>query len=358
MDSWAKKRGTLLAFTTFYTPEQNALERGMRIIANAMQSMLVDSGLPQEFWEEAAATSIYLANKSFNPKVSMTPYKALYGRRPNVNHLHIFGSLAYVHIPKESANWHKILPRAFKGILTRYGGSSYRIFNPQTRRFAITNHCTIYKGVKGALLLPSPNGSPAPSLPSLPLLEDISNQHKQNTIPTLTENDFDNNEVLYGNTIIIAHPRDSPNLELGGDYSDINSQPGGESPNRASQKSSSLPDNIPDLPIQQNDSISINSSRPASLSPKASKDDFKDAQEAPPATSSAPTTRIFQGREVSLVPTKRSDQLRDQGNAKKASSGILSIKPSTIKEALSSTDSIKWKDAIKSEINSLIKNHT
>jgi hypothetical protein len=164
--------------------------------------------------------------------------------------------------------------------------------------------------------------------------------------------------VLYSNTIIIAHPRDSPDLELEGDYNDIDSQPGGESPDRASQKSSELPDDIPDLPMEQNDSISINSSRPASLSPEASEDDFEDAQEAPPATGSAPTTRIFRGREVSLVPTKRSDRLRDQGNAKKASSRILSIKPSIIKEALSSTDSMKWKDAIKSEMNSLIKNHT
>jgi hypothetical protein len=47
------------------------------------------------------------------------------------------------------------------------------------------------------------------------------------------EDDFDDDEVLYGNTIIIAHPRDSPDLELEGDYSDIDSQPGGESPNRA-----------------------------------------------------------------------------------------------------------------------------
>ena len=56
--------------------------------------------------------------------------------------------------------------------------------------------------------------------------------------------------MLYGNTIIIAHPRDSPNLKLGGDYSDIDSQPGGESPNRVLQKSSSLPNNIPDLPME------------------------------------------------------------------------------------------------------------
>jgi len=104
MDSWAKKRGTLLAFTTFYTPEQNALERGIRTIANAMRLMLVDLGLPQEFWEEAATMSVYLANRSFNPKVSMTPFKALYGRRPNVDHLYIFGLLVYVYIPKESAN--------------------------------------------------------------------------------------------------------------------------------------------------------------------------------------------------------------------------------------------------------------
>jgi len=46
MDSWAKKRETLLAFTTFYTPEQNASERSIRTIANTMRSILVDSGLP------------------------------------------------------------------------------------------------------------------------------------------------------------------------------------------------------------------------------------------------------------------------------------------------------------------------
>jgi hypothetical protein len=54
--------------------------------------------------------SIYLVNKSFNPKVSITLFEALYSRRPNVNYLYIFGSLVYIYIPKELANWHKILP--------------------------------------------------------------------------------------------------------------------------------------------------------------------------------------------------------------------------------------------------------
>jgi hypothetical protein len=39
----------------------------------------------------------------------------------------------------------------------------------------------------------------------------------------LIKNDFDNDEVLYSNTIIIAYPRDSFDLKLGGDYSDIDS---------------------------------------------------------------------------------------------------------------------------------------
>jgi hypothetical protein len=39
----------------------------------------------------------------------------------------------------------------------------------------------------------------------------------------LAEDDFDDDKVLYGNTIIVAYPRDSPDLELGGDYSDIDS---------------------------------------------------------------------------------------------------------------------------------------
>jgi hypothetical protein len=39
----------------------------------------------------------------------------------------------------------------------------------------------------------------------------------------LIEDNFNDDEVLYGNTIIVVHPRDSPDLELGGDYSNIDS---------------------------------------------------------------------------------------------------------------------------------------
>jgi hypothetical protein len=37
------------------------------------------------------------------------------------------------------------------------------------------------------------------------------------------EEDFNNDEVLYSNTIIVTYLRDSLDLELGGDNSDIDS---------------------------------------------------------------------------------------------------------------------------------------
>jgi hypothetical protein len=45
--------------------------------------------------------SIYLTNKSFNLKVSITLFKALYNRRLNINYLRVFSLLIYVYISKE-----------------------------------------------------------------------------------------------------------------------------------------------------------------------------------------------------------------------------------------------------------------
>jgi hypothetical protein len=39
----------------------------------------------------------------------------------------------------------------------------------------------------------------------------------------LVEDNFNNDKVLYSNTIIIAHPRDSLDLKLRGDYNNIDS---------------------------------------------------------------------------------------------------------------------------------------
>jgi hypothetical protein len=83
----------------------------------------------------------------------MTLCEALYRAKPDISNLRIFVSLAYGHIPKEIASWHKHMAKAFRGIFTGYVSSGYRIWNPRRRIFVISNHCTIKEHVKGVSLL-------------------------------------------------------------------------------------------------------------------------------------------------------------------------------------------------------------
>jgi len=63
----------------------------------------------------------------------MTPYKALYGERPEISYLVAIGTKAFVHITK--TRMRKLDPRNFEGIMVRYGGSyQYRIWSPVERK--------------------------------------------------------------------------------------------------------------------------------------------------------------------------------------------------------------------------------
>lgn len=61
------------------------------------KSFLKGKGLPRA---EAVATAVYLLNRSPTKKKRI-PYKAWSGRKAEVSHFRIFGSIAYVHIPSE-----------------------------------------------------------------------------------------------------------------------------------------------------------------------------------------------------------------------------------------------------------------
>jgi hypothetical protein len=121
----------------------------------------------------------------------MTLYEAFYGAKPDISNLCIFGSLAYIHIPKEIALWHKHMAKAFRGIFTGYSGSGYRIWNPCKRIFVVSNHYTIKEHIKG-----------------VSLLNPVSQLYRR-LVGTATEsdngstNDSDNPDIDYGDTIII-----------------------------------------------------------------------------------------------------------------------------------------------------------
>lgn len=62
--------------------------------------MIAHAGLPNMFWAEAISTAAYVRNRVLTRalKDGKTPYEPWYGKKPNVNHLKVFGCVAYAHI--------------------------------------------------------------------------------------------------------------------------------------------------------------------------------------------------------------------------------------------------------------------
>ena len=64
--------------------------------------MLKGKNISNGFWAEAINTIIYLKNRSLTNILDLKmPFEVLYGYKPEVGHLRVFGSKAFAHIPKD-----------------------------------------------------------------------------------------------------------------------------------------------------------------------------------------------------------------------------------------------------------------
>ncbi|EOY03397.1 Cysteine-rich RLK (RECEPTOR-like protein kinase) 8 [Theobroma cacao] len=91
--------------------------------------LMLEKNMPKRFLAETASTAVYLLNIiPTQAKQNITPYEAWYGTRPSVDHLRVFGSLCYQHIPEEQRD--KLQPKAQIRVLIRYSlkSKAYRIF--------------------------------------------------------------------------------------------------------------------------------------------------------------------------------------------------------------------------------------
>ena len=110
--------------TVGYAPEQNGVsERKNRTIMEMARTMLAEKDMPKEFWAEAVYTAVYLLNRCPTKAVlNKTPIEAWSGRKPSAQHLRVFGSICYAHIPKEKR--HKLEEKTQKGIFLGYSTQS------------------------------------------------------------------------------------------------------------------------------------------------------------------------------------------------------------------------------------------
>ena len=96
-----KTHGVKWAPSGPYTPEQNGkAERLNYTVMSAVRAILHSMQLPKSLWVEIIKAVAYLRNRS--PEVDgITPYEKLHESKPDLAHLRVLGSRAWVHIPKE-----------------------------------------------------------------------------------------------------------------------------------------------------------------------------------------------------------------------------------------------------------------
>ena len=68
----------------------------------------------------------------------MSAHKLYFGTKPNLRHLRVFGSITYVHVPKEK--WRKLDAKAEKCILVSYldEPKGYKCYNPRTKQARVS----------------------------------------------------------------------------------------------------------------------------------------------------------------------------------------------------------------------------
>lgn len=100
-ESICEEKGIKRFFIAPYSPQQNGVvEHRNRTVMNMPRSLLKSRLLLGRFWAEAVRHAAYILNRVPTKSLEgQTPYEALRGRKPNLEHLRVFGCLGYAKIP-------------------------------------------------------------------------------------------------------------------------------------------------------------------------------------------------------------------------------------------------------------------
>lgn len=139
MKKYLREEGIELQLSAPYSSQQNGIaERKNRYLIEMIRCMLIDANLPNKYWGEAAMTANYIENLILTKSINKIPYEVWNKRKPSVNHLKTFGSIAYVHIPKEKRS--KLQDKARRCIFVGYetGSKAYRLLDKETDKICIS----------------------------------------------------------------------------------------------------------------------------------------------------------------------------------------------------------------------------
>jgi hypothetical protein len=115
-----------------YNPQQNGVaKRKNKTICEAAKAMMFDQDLPNDLWEEATSTIMYIQRRCRHAILNdKTPKEFFSGIKPEVGHLRIFGCPVYIHVHKEKRTEMELSCK--KGVFVGYTENSkaYKIYVP------------------------------------------------------------------------------------------------------------------------------------------------------------------------------------------------------------------------------------
>ena len=123
-------------------------ERRNRTLKDMVSSMISHSTLPESLWGEALKTTAYILNRVPTKAAAKTPYELWTGRKPSVNHLHIWGCPAEArpYRPHERKLDSKTVSSYFVGYVKR--SRSFKCYDPSTRSIFETRIATLFENVE------------------------------------------------------------------------------------------------------------------------------------------------------------------------------------------------------------------
>lgn len=123
-----------------YSPQQNGVvERRNRTLMEMTRSIMKHMDVPNWLWGEAVRHSTYVINRVATRSLNIqTPYESFKKKKPNVNHLRVFGCVCYA---KSEAPHLRKLDDRFRALVhlgVEPGTKAYHLYDPNVRKVVVS----------------------------------------------------------------------------------------------------------------------------------------------------------------------------------------------------------------------------